>query len=149
MARSVMLKAGWEPGELTDEMLGTSWWECIDPLPSTCTCHPELGPRIGLHYYDAVGDLALINEKWGPSLTAFQIRTLRDPTAWGRDDVWRDAEKLHDDPIYAAKAARVIVGPNGEHRDYWTMWRNGRYLEHKGEDFELHAGHIRAHLWNS
>jgi hypothetical protein len=144
-----MLEAGWEEGELLDEMLGTSWWECVTPGFSSCTCHPELPPRIELHYYDAVGDVTLINDEWGPSLTQFQIRTLRDPTSGNEADTWRDAPALHEGgPVHAAKAARVIVGLNGEHRDYWTMWRNGKFLEHKGEDFELHAGHVRAHLWN-
>jgi len=143
-----MLKAGWVPGELLDDMLGVSWFECIDPEPSRCTCHPDLPPRVGLHYFDAVGDVAVVDDEWGPSVSQFQIRTLRDPTSGNEADRWRVAEKLHNDPLFAAKAARVIVGPAGELRRLWTVYRTGAYRERRGQDFELHAGHRRAHLWS-
>jgi hypothetical protein len=149
-ARSVMLEAGWEPGELTDDMLGVQFIECLDPDWSTCTCHPELPARRGLNFYDAVGDLGSISDVWGPSLTQFQIRTLRDPMSGNVADRERDAKKLWEGrPVQAARAARVIVGPNGEYRRLWTPYREGTYLPHRGLDFELHAGHRRAHLWNS
>jgi hypothetical protein len=145
-----MLEAGWEPGELMDDMLGVQYVECLDPEPSTCTCHPELPARAGLHFYDAVGDLGSIGAEWGPSLTQFQIRTLRDPGSGNVADRERDARKLHDGmPVQAARSARIIVGPDGEHRGLWTPYRTGTYLPHRGKDFELHAGHRRAALWDS
>jgi hypothetical protein len=145
-----MLAAGWEDGELLDDMLGVQHVECRDPELSTCTCHPELPPRAGLHFYDAVGDLGAINAEWGPSLTQFQIRTLRDPMSGNLADRERDARKLHDGmPWQAARAARIIVGPNGEHRQLWTPYRTNTFLPYRGQDFELHAGHRYAHLWDS
>src|SRR3546814_16651200 len=64
-------------------------------------------------YVDAVGDLALIDAKWGPSIGLFQIRSLRDPDGWGPLDRVRRASELRDPP-YNAKAANLISrqGPN-------------------------------------
>jgi hypothetical protein len=151
MASQPLRAAGFE-GEALNTWLGIEWVECLDPLPSTCTCHPELGPRVGLHYNDAVGDLAqladpVVAAKWGPSIGSGQVRSLRDPNAWGTADRWRVADKLRD-PWYNAHACWAIsVG--GTRKELWTPGRTGTYLPHSGEDFELHAGHIRAHLWNS
>lgn len=151
-----MLAAGWDEGEsgspareLFDDMLGVQFIECLAPGEHTCTCHPELPPRRGLHFYDAVGDIGLVNEVWGPSLTQFQIRTLRDPMSGNVADRERDAGKLWDGrPVQAARAARIIVGPNGENRRLWTPYRTDTFRPHRGADFELHSGHPNAHLWN-
>lgn len=144
-----MLTTGWEEGELLDEMLGVHWVECINPAAQTCACHPWLPARAGLHFYDAVGDLALVDAKWGPSVSGWQIRTLRYPAEYPYPDTLRVAEDLHDDPWAASAAARAIVGPNGEYRSKWTPYRTGSYLAHKGEDFELHSGHFRADQWDA
>jgi hypothetical protein len=115
-------------------MLGVEWIECWEPFS-------------GKHYYDAVGDIGLVNEEWGPSIGSAQIRALRDPSSGNEADTWRVAKLLRH-PLYNAQAARVIVGPNGENLRLWSAYKSGAWESHKGEDFELHSGHPRAHLWN-
>jgi len=97
-------------------------------------------------YVDAVGDLALIDAKWGPSVGLFQIRSLRDPDAWGPLDHVRRASELRD-PLYNAKAAHVI-SREGTDWSPWSVFKSGTYLPYVGVDFPLRTGHIRAHLWN-
>lgn len=116
-------------------MLGIGWVECW---------HPETRR----HYYDAVGDLGAISDVWGPSVGWLQIRSLRDPLSGNEADRWRVASGLRD-PLYSARAARVIAGPFGELLRLWTPYRTGTYLQHKGKDFELHAGHPDAARWNA
>jgi len=98
-------------------------------------------------YADAVGDLALIDEKWGPSVGLTQTRALRDPHAWGVADRWRIAELLRI-PAFNAQAAWWI-SKQGTDFTPWTMFRNGMWEPHKGLDFEVKTGHPRAHLWGS
>jgi hypothetical protein len=119
---------------LLNIMLGVEWIECYDPITR-------------LHYSDAVGDVGLISDIWGPSIGTAQIRALRDPTSGNAADRWRVASKLQD-PLYNAQAARAIVGPSGENLRLWSAYKNGSYLAHVGQDFVLHTGHFRAHLWN-
>jgi hypothetical protein len=103
-------------------------------------------------YLDAVGDLAqladpIVSAKWGPSCSGFQIRTLRDPLAWGAADRWRNAALLHDDPEYAAQAAYVI-SKGGTDWSLWSTFADKNYLPYKGKDYELRRGHPRAADWS-
>lgn len=98
-------------------------------------------------YADAVGDIALVDEKWGPSVGLFQIRSLRDPNAWGPTDRWRVAEKLRD-PEYNAKAA-FAISRQGTNFTAWTMYRNETYLQFKGRDYEIRYGHKNADKWSA
>lgn len=88
-----------------------------------------------------------MDAKWGPSISHFQIRALRDPNAWGPLDKVRVAEKLTD-PVYATQAAWVI-SKNGTDFTPWSAFKSGSYLQYKGRDFQLVTGHPRAALWNS
>lgn len=103
-------------------------------------------------YSDAVGDLAqladpVVAAKWGPSIGLTQIRSLRNPNAWGPADRWRVADKLRD-PAYNAAAAYVI-SKQGKDFTPWTMYRNNKYLPHKGLDFEVKTGHPKADQWSA
>ncbi|MGH6690836.1 MAG: hypothetical protein ACREF4_09185 [Gammaproteobacteria bacterium] len=146
MAKPLLQRRGFA-GELLDTFLGVEWVECLDPDESTCTCHPELPARRGLHFADAVGDVDLVDDKWGPSIGAAQIRALRDPNGWGRTDVWRVADKLRD-PDFNAQAAYAVV-EGGAKLDLWSAHKHGTFRPYVGLDFELHFGHRRAHLWNA
>jgi hypothetical protein len=137
-------------------------------------------------YYDAVGDLALVemgpyptqvlaekaladrktfgqpypnpyqfverpdgwyawNPKYGPSISEWQIRGLRDPNAYSVADRVRVAEKLRD-PHYSSGAAFTLFKAFG-----WTIWsayKNQTYLQHVGKDYQLVSGHPRAADWS-
>jgi hypothetical protein len=101
-------------------------------------------------FYDAVGDLTKIDAKWGPSVGAPQIRTLRDPLSGNAADRWRVAAKLHDDPVYQADASWVISA-GGSRLDLWTSYRSGAYEQHMvpGGDYRLVPGHPDAGKWNA
>lgn len=102
-------------------------------------------------YSDAVGDLKQLEDpavsaKWGPSIGLFQIRSLRDPDAWGRDDKVRIAEKLRD-PAFNAYAAYVI-SKQGTDWSKWTTFRTGSYKKFLSKDYEIRTGHPRAGEWS-
>ena len=144
------LRAAGFADEALDIMLGIEWVECRNPTLNSCTCHPDLPPRTDLHYYDAVGDLTIISDKWGPSIGSGQVRSLRHPEQFPFPDTLRIADKLRD-PWYNAQACWEISN-RGTDFMKWTPFRPDRgqtYLPHLGEDFPLHGGHVRAHLWNS
>lgn len=74
---------------------------------------------------DAVGDEDLEDERWGPSIGLWQVRSLRANTGTGLP---RDADRLKD-PAFNAAAMAAISG-DGSDFEPWTMWRNGGYLEY-------------------
>jgi hypothetical protein len=88
----------------------------------------------------------VIAAKWGPSISQFQIRALRDPDAWGADDKVRIAAKLRD-PAYASHAA-FVISKGGTDWSKWTAYRTGSYLPHVGKDYKLVTGHPRAGDWS-
>lgn len=98
-------------------------------------------------YFDAVGDLSLVSEVWGPSISHFQIRSLRDPLSGNAADRWRVAEKLTD-PVYATQAA-FVISKNGTDFTPWSAFKSGSYLQHKGKDYLLVAGHPKAGEWSA
>ncbi len=132
MARGLLAEAGFA-GTALDVMLGIEWVECYDPTTR-------------LHYYDAVGDVTLISDKWGPSIGPAQIRSLRHPNLFPHPDTLRVAALLRD-PEYNARAAWEI-SRHGTHFTPWSAYNSRAHEPHIGQDFELHAGHIRAHQWN-
>lgn len=112
-------------------------------------CTARYGVRSA--YSDAVGDLAqladpVVAAKWGPSIGLTQIRSLRFPDIWGPLDIWRVADKLRD-PYYNASAA-FAISKKGTVFSPWTMYRNGMYQAHAGQDFEVRTGHPRAGEWS-
>ena len=152
MAREVLESEGFT-GEDTDIALGVGWWE------------PWHDGRGG--YLDAVGDYKQLVDpdvaaKYGISAGWFQIRTLVDPTKWATYDRVRDigvlagrlagTEQAPDGATMVAaaraqaRAALVLVRARGW--DLWTIYRTGKYLEHKGKDYPLLLGHPEANRWN-
>jgi len=98
-------------------------------------------------YSDAVGDVALVNEKWGPSIGLFQIRSLRRPGDFPYPDTLRVASDLRD-ALYNAKAAYAI-SRNGTDWTPWSVFKSGTYEQHVGKDFEIKTGHPRAEDWDA
>ena len=97
-------------------------------------------------YADAVGDLDKVDAKWGPSISHFQIRSLRDPLSGNAADRWRVAEKLRD-PVYASQAAYAI-SEKGTDFTPWSAFKSGNYLPHVGKDYKLVVGHPHASEWS-
>ena len=52
------------------------------------------------------------------------------------------------DGKYNARSAYEI-SLHGTDWSKWSVYRSGKYLERKGDDFEIITGHQRAALWNS
>lgn len=118
-------------------------------------------------YADAVGDLDLLDKpldpknpdgpkvssKYGPSLSHFQIRALRDPNAWGVLDRWRVATKLVNAEApgaaarYATQAA-FALSKQGTDFTPWSAFKSNSYLLYAGRDFDLVTGHPRAGDWS-
>jgi hypothetical protein len=98
-------------------------------------------------YVDAVGDLALIGDKWGPSIGLFQVRSLRHPEDFPFPDTLRIAELLRASTFNAQAAWEI--SEHGTDWSKWSVYRSGKYLERLGQDFDLRTGHERAALWNS
>ena len=97
-------------------------------------------------YLDAVGDLDKVDPKWGPSISHFQIRSLREPELWGPLDRVRVAELLRD-PVYATKAA-FVISKGGTDFTPWSAFKSGSYLPFVGKDYTLVPGHPRAGDWS-
>ncbi|SFO03929.1 hypothetical protein SAMN04487980_10486 [Streptomyces sp. cf124] len=75
----------------------------------------------------AVGDQHLVDNKWGPSIGLFQIRTLKHPGQFSPPDTLRIEGKLKN-PLYNAKTAKAI-----KHAHNWKQWStfvNGAYKQY-------------------
>lgn len=73
----------------------------------------------------AVGDVSLQNEKWGPSIGLFQIRSLKNPGAYSYPDNLRDASKLYD-ARFNAQAA-FAISKNGTDFNPWSTYTQNNY----------------------
>lgn len=96
-------------------------------------------------YSDAVGDLSLISEKWGPSIGLFQVRSLRHPPSFGGVDIWRWAWPLRN-PFYNAQAALAIT-KGGTDFSAWSVYTSGSYKQYLGLDPVIRTGHSAAGSW--
>lgn len=96
-------------------------------------------------YYDAVGDVDLVDDTWGPSCGWFQIRSLFDPFSYSVKDRYRMAFACMN-PWFCASAAYVI-SDGGTNWEPWSAYKSGSYLENKGMDYQLRSGHERADKW--
>ncbi|MFF9780397.1 peptidoglycan-binding protein [Streptomyces sp. NPDC013978] len=75
----------------------------------------------------AVGDQYLVDNKWGPSIGLFQIRSLKHPAQFSPPDTLRIEGKLKN-PLYNAKTAKAI-----KHAHNWKQWStfvNGAYKQY-------------------
>ena len=73
----------------------------------------------------AMGDTALANATWGPSIGLWQIRSLNAEKGKGTS---RDATRLTD-PAFNARSAYAISN-GGKNWRPWTVYTTGAYLRH-------------------
>lgn len=88
----------------------------------------------------------LHNPKWGPSVGWFQIRSLRNPEAWGAVDKLRVAELLRD-AQYNAHAA-FAISKGGTDFTFWSVFNSKAYEKFLDVDYQLKTGHARADDWD-
>lgn len=74
---------------------------------------------------DAIGDENLQNAKWGPSIGAFQIRSLKNWQAY--NDPYRDAKRLKNGP-YNIKAA-FAKSKQGTNFKGWSTFTSGSFAK--------------------
>lgn len=96
-------------------------------------------------YADAVGDLTVVDAKWGPSIGLFQVRALRHPGSFGGSDLYRHAFPLRD-PFYNAKAAFEITA-KGTDFSKWSTYISGSYKQYLGQNPTIKFGHAQAANW--
>lgn len=96
-------------------------------------------------YSDAVGDITLIGEKYGPSIGLFQIRSLRSPQSFGGNDLYRYAWPLRN-PFFNAAAALAIT-KGGTDFALWSTFTSGAYKPYLGQDPVIKTGHAQAANW--
>lgn len=92
---------------------------------------------------NAVGDTTLVTSKWGPSIGLWQIRSLRNPTAFGGVDRLRDAAKLRD-PVYNAETARAIYLDRGKSFRDWSVYTTQIYRANLPRARELAVEMLRG-----
>lgn len=71
----------------------------------------------------AIGDVALENATWGPSIGMWQVRTLKAETNTSQI---RDVNWLSNNPLHQAQAAYVISS-GGTNWTPWSTYTNGAY----------------------
>lgn len=74
---------------------------------------------------NAIGDVALEDGKWGPSVGIWQVRTLKADTGRGTA---RDINALRGNPAAQARAARAIYSSQGLRA--WSTYSSGAYRSH-------------------
>jgi hypothetical protein len=77
---------------------------------------------------DAVGDLALADGTWGPSIGLWQIRSLK--AQYGTGGV-RDAARLEEPSFNAASMA--AISRRGSYWQPWSVWKSGAYRARRAE----------------
>lgn len=92
--------------------------------------------RDGKQYsdFDAVGDIDLQTDVWGPSYGGFQIRSLKADLGTGS---FRDAEKLVR-PRFNVKAAKHIKETLGWNA--WSCYKSGQYKAYLQDLFPAAPG---------
>jgi hypothetical protein len=135
-ADEVLIRAGFTDPEKRRVMKAIGYGESRGWAPE--------GPPFA--YTDAVGDVGLINEAWGPSVGWFQVRSLRDHRSGNAADLWRIAFALRH-PDYCASAAWVI-SKGGTDFTPWSVYKHGTYVQFLDLDYELRTGHPRAADWS-
>jgi hypothetical protein len=78
---------------------------------------------------NALGDVGLQDQKWGPSVGLFQIRSLKNWKAY--NDPYRDAQRLPN-PYYNSEAA-YKKSNQGTNFNAWSTYTSGSFLKHLGE----------------
>lgn len=83
----------------------------------------------------AQGDVSLQDDKWGPSVGLWQIRSLREPSEYHYPDTLRIYEELFD-PYKNAEAAYAI-SRHGENFTPWSTYTNNAYRQYLNEVIAL------------
>lgn len=83
----------------------------------------------------AIGDIALQDSKWGPSIGVFQIRSLNNPFMYSGVDGKRIRSKLTD-AVYNARLAKQISADGGNWWA-WSTFTSGAYRQHMGRQDAL------------
>lgn len=96
-------------------------------------------------FEDAVGDITLVDAKWGPSIGPFQIRSLRYPNAFSGADQHRIAFALRD-RFFNAKVAFMIT-KGGTDWTLWSTFKNGTHTQFLGQKPKFQVGHANAAKW--
>ncbi|WP_055523688.1 peptidoglycan-binding protein [Streptomyces graminilatus] len=73
-----------------------------------------------------IGDQDVVDQKWGPSIGLFQIRSLKHPGQFSPPDALRVAANLKD-PVYNAKTAKAIKDAHDWKQ--WSTFVNGAYKQ--------------------
>lgn len=84
--------------------------------------------------FDAIGDIDLQTDVWGPSYGGFQIRSLKADTGTGSI---RDAERLLT-PRFNVKAAKAIKKSLGWNA--WSCYKSGQYKAYLQDLFPAAPG---------
>lgn len=107
----------------------------LSPAAATIATAIALGESGGRP--DAVGDVALQDSKWGPSIGLWQIRSVKAETGTGGT---RDASRLTD-PAFNARSMVAISG-SGKNWNPWTVYTKGIYQQFLGQvgDATANAG---------
>lgn len=74
---------------------------------------------------DMIGDVKLQNDKWGPSIGMWQVRSLHHPDKYAGADSMRIEEKLFD-PQYNANVA-FLISKKGVDFDPWSTYTGNNY----------------------
>ena len=102
---------------------------------------------------EAVGDENLADDKWGPSVGLYQVRSLRSDAGTGKE---RDIERLKD-PSFNTRSA-VAISNAGTNWQPWSVWKNGSYRKHLdavraavdtpggSTVVQVRGGKVRAHV---
>jgi cell wall-associated NlpC family hydrolase len=78
----------------------------------------------------ALGDIGLQTAKWGPSVGVFQIRSLKDPSAYSGLDRLRVRSKLTSATYNAEVAYKMSA--SGTRWTAWSVFNSGAYKAHVG-----------------
>ena len=80
---------------------------------------------------NAIGDVNLQSEKWGPSVGLFQIRTLNNPQDYSGVDAKRDINTLAGESNIQNNANVAFeLSKGGTNFSPWTVFKNKSYLNH-------------------
>jgi lysozyme-like protein/thrombospondin type 3 repeat protein len=81
----------------------------------------------------AIGDVALENHTWGPSVGLFQVRTLKGQTGTGGD---RDIDHILHDPHAQVRAA-LHISNGGTNFHAWSTFTSGSYRQFLDEPLHV------------
>lgn len=87
-----------------------------------------------------------MSAKWGPSLSLFQIRTLRHPELYPFPDTLRIASQVRH--LLPNAAAAFAISAGGTDWSKWSTYRDGIYLPHVGLNYLIKTGHPHAAEWS-